>query len=79
MWYGFMSTSLPILFQVGDINQYTCRATRPADFSYKHDAKHTSFFAVARIWDDVDDESILKTLGDVLTHSKAGTPIYPML
>lgn len=74
-----MSKSLLILLQVDHVNQYTSRATRPADFSYKHDAKHTSFFAVARIWDDVDDESISKALGDVLEHSKAGTPVTPKL
>ncbi|KAE9399582.1 hypothetical protein BT96DRAFT_993904 [Gymnopus androsaceus JB14] len=56
-----------------DAKSLVCRATRPADFSYKHDAKHNSLFTVARIWDDVSDESILKTLGDILKHSKVGS------
>ncbi|KAJ7176800.1 putative zinc-finger of transcription factor IIIC complex-domain-containing protein [Mycena filopes] len=38
-------------------------ASRPADFSYKHDAKHNSIFLVARMWDDTDDEALLLPSG----------------
>lgn len=77
-WYGFMSTFSEFP-HVDDAKSLVCRATRPADFSYKHDAKHNSLFTVARIWDDVSDESILKTLGDILKHSKVGTsPTYSL-
>lgn len=51
-----------------------CRASRPADFSYKHDAKHNSIFTVAQLWDDASDERILDTLKNVLSDtSKVGT------
>ncbi|KAJ6551185.1 putative zinc-finger of transcription factor IIIC complex-domain-containing protein [Mycena capillaripes] len=45
-------------------------ACRPADFSYKHDAKHNSIFIVARMWDDTDDEALLQDLSDVLHYSR---------
>ncbi|KAJ7779200.1 putative zinc-finger of transcription factor IIIC complex-domain-containing protein [Mycena metata] len=45
-------------------------ACRPADFSYKHDAKHNSIFLVARMWDDTDDEALLQDLSDVLSRSR---------
>ncbi|KAK7056379.1 hypothetical protein VNI00_002933 [Paramarasmius palmivorus] len=35
-------------------------ASRPTDFSYKHDAKHNSMFVVARLWDDLTDEAFLR-------------------
>ncbi|KAF5390916.1 hypothetical protein D9757_004058 [Collybiopsis confluens] len=51
--------------------------TRPADFSYKHDAKHNSMFTVARLWHDASDESILQALVKVFGNSKIGpAPLY---
>ncbi|KIK63290.1 hypothetical protein GYMLUDRAFT_196921 [Collybiopsis luxurians FD-317 M1] len=48
-------------------------ATRPADFSYKHDAKHNSMFTVARMWDDASDETVLQVTADILKNSKTGS------
>ncbi|KAJ3860095.1 putative zinc-finger of transcription factor IIIC complex-domain-containing protein [Lentinula novae-zelandiae] len=41
--------------------------TRPADLSYKHDAKHNSILTVTRLWDGEDsDENVLGALRRVL-------------
>lgn len=48
------------------------RSSRPSDFSYKHDAKQSTAFMVARVWDDdVGDEVFLHELSEVLTKAKA--------
>ncbi|KAJ3821273.1 transcription factor IIIC subunit delta N-term-domain-containing protein [Lentinula raphanica] len=39
--------------------------TRPADFNYKHDAKHNSVLTVARIW-NVENVDIINKLSQVL-------------
>ncbi|KAJ7843105.1 putative zinc-finger of transcription factor IIIC complex-domain-containing protein [Mycena olivaceomarginata] len=52
-------------------------ACRPADFSYKHDAKHTSIFLVARMWDDTDDEALLQDLTNVLQYSRFSSGLSP--
>ncbi|KAJ7916764.1 putative zinc-finger of transcription factor IIIC complex-domain-containing protein [Mycena leptocephala] len=52
-------------------------ACRPADFSYKHDAKHNSIFLVARMWDDTDDEALLQDLTDVLQNSRVSSGFSP--
>ncbi|KAJ6498553.1 putative zinc-finger of transcription factor IIIC complex-domain-containing protein [Mycena vitilis] len=52
-------------------------ACRPADFSYKHDAKHNSIFLVARMWDDTDDEALLQDLSDVLHNSRFASGFSP--
>ncbi|KAJ3807069.1 transcription factor IIIC subunit delta N-term-domain-containing protein [Lentinula aff. lateritia] len=44
--------------------------TRPADLSYKHDAKHNSILTVTRLWDGEDsDENVLGALRRVLNRS----------
>jgi general transcription factor 3C protein 4 len=50
------------------------RASRPSDFSYKHDAKHNSMFMVAKAWDDTDDEALVLELTQVLDGAKTGSP-----
>ncbi|KAJ6598219.1 putative zinc-finger of transcription factor IIIC complex-domain-containing protein [Mycena vulgaris] len=52
-------------------------ACRPADFSYKHDAKHNSIFLVARMWDDTDDEALLQDLSDVLKNCRFASGFSP--
>ncbi|KAJ7240849.1 putative zinc-finger of transcription factor IIIC complex-domain-containing protein [Mycena haematopus] len=52
-------------------------AGRPADFSYKHDSKHSSIFLVARMWDDTDDEILLQDLVDVLQNSRFSSGFAP--
>jgi hypothetical protein len=52
------------------------RASRPSDFSYKHDAKHNSTFMVAKAWDDTDDDAFLQELSEVLNEAKPGL-LYP--
>ncbi|KAJ3739057.1 putative zinc-finger of transcription factor IIIC complex-domain-containing protein [Lentinula detonsa] len=52
-------------------------ATRPADFDYKHDAKHNSVLTVAKVWDDANDEELLNKLGQVLRNPIIGpAPLY---
>ncbi|KAH9943814.1 transcription factor IIIC subunit delta N-term-domain-containing protein [Amylocystis lapponica] len=46
-------------------------ASRPTDFSYKHDAKHVSMFVVAQLWSEDDDERILRDLKERITGAKA--------
>ncbi|KAJ3872669.1 putative zinc-finger of transcription factor IIIC complex-domain-containing protein [Lentinula edodes] len=47
--------------------------TRPADLSYKHDAKHNSILTVTRLWDGEDsDENVLGALQRVLSDSQLG-------
>ncbi|KAJ7705602.1 putative zinc-finger of transcription factor IIIC complex-domain-containing protein [Mycena rosella] len=52
-------------------------ACRPADFSYKHDAKHNSIFLVARMWDDADDKALLQDLSDVLQKCRSAAGLSP--
>ncbi|KAJ7097604.1 putative zinc-finger of transcription factor IIIC complex-domain-containing protein [Mycena epipterygia] len=52
-------------------------ACRPADFSYKHDAKHNSIFLVARLWDDTDDEALLQDLSDLLQNCRSAAGFSP--
>ncbi|KAF5309828.1 hypothetical protein D9619_010322 [Psilocybe cf. subviscida] len=53
-------------------------ASRPSDFSYKHDAKHSSMFVVAQMWDGVDDDGLLRTLEALLADAKAGSGLAPL-
>ncbi|THU78751.1 hypothetical protein K435DRAFT_973415 [Dendrothele bispora CBS 962.96] len=53
-------------------------AVRPADFSYKHDAKHNSMLIVAQIWNDLDDEVFIQQLSDTLLNAKAAVGIGPL-
>ncbi len=46
------------------------RSSRPSDFSYKHDAKHSSTLVVAQLWER-DDSSILQDLDVLLTTVKS--------
>jgi general transcription factor 3C protein 4 len=55
---------------------FFCRACRPTDFSYKHDAKHNSVFLVARLWDDDDDEVLLQNLFDLLHSCRFGQLLF---
>jgi general transcription factor 3C protein 4 len=53
------------------------RASRPADFSYKHDAQHNSVFVVAKMWEDdpdvVDrDAYVLDELTQILSGAATG-------
>ncbi|KAJ4474255.1 putative zinc-finger of transcription factor IIIC complex-domain-containing protein [Lentinula aciculospora] len=51
-------------------------ASRPADLSYKHDAKHNSVLVVTKLWDSASDDNVLKTLVKVLGNSQVGpTPL----
>ncbi|KAG7450657.1 uncharacterized protein BT62DRAFT_984993 [Guyanagaster necrorhizus] len=48
-------------------------ASRTADFSYKHDARHQSMFMVAQIWDQSSHNNILQALEHTLNSAKAYT------
>ncbi|RDB16625.1 hypothetical protein Hypma_002848 [Hypsizygus marmoreus] len=53
-------------------------ASRPSDFSYKHDAKHSSTLIVARTWDDENDEALLHDLAEVLDGVKTAAGLAPL-
>jgi len=54
-----------------DLSGLFTRASRPSDFSYKHDAKHNSMFMTAKAWDDTDDDAFIQELSEVLNSAKA--------
>ncbi|KAF9004682.1 transcription factor IIIC subunit delta N-term-domain-containing protein [Cyathus striatus] len=53
-------------------------ASRPADFSYKHDARHNSMLVVAQMWDGVNDDELLKNLTIILANAKAASGLSPL-
>ncbi|KAF9269144.1 hypothetical protein L218DRAFT_422632 [Marasmius fiardii PR-910] len=52
--------------------------TRPADFSYKHDAKHNSMLVVARLWDGLTDEAFLRYLTESTSPCKTAHGVTPL-
>ncbi|CAK5274150.1 unnamed protein product [Mycena citricolor] len=54
-------------------------ATRPGDYSYKHDAKHQSFFVVAKLWDDDgdSDDALTTQLSELLYSCRVGQGLSP--
>ncbi|KAG6898898.1 hypothetical protein C0993_003000 [Termitomyces sp. T159_Od127] len=53
-------------------------ASRPSDFSYKHDAKHNSTLLVSSLWNDSDDDSLVNELQEMLDEAKTSTS-FPYL
>lgn len=51
------------------------RTANPSDFSYKHDAKHSSMLIVARMWEDDEDDVLLEGLANTLNGVRTGIPI----
>ena len=49
---------------------FLCRSSRPSDFSYKHDAKHSNMLIVAHMWDEHNDELYLHKLSRLLNTVK---------
>ncbi|KAG5724095.1 Profilin-2, partial [Termitomyces sp. T112] len=45
-------------------------ASRPSDFSYKHDAKHNSTLLVSSLWNDNDDDALVNELQAVFDGAK---------
>lgn len=68
--FGYTSGYTPPI--IVTIVSQSIRASRPADFSYKHDAKHNSMFIVAKAWDDTDDDTLVLELTHVLNGAKTG-------
>lgn len=52
-----------------------CRACRPTDFSYKHEAKHNVMLVVAQLWGPVTDQQVVDNLSRILSDTKSGEPI----
>ncbi|KAF7303878.1 hypothetical protein MIND_00617900 [Mycena indigotica] len=56
-------------------------AVRPADYSYKHDARHTNLFVVAKLWswneEDDGNTAVVQNLVEVLQGSRAACGITP--
>jgi len=53
-------------------------AGRPGDFSYKHDARHNIMFIMAQLWDDSNDDAILRELADVVNLEKTALGQAPI-
>ncbi|KAG6909755.1 hypothetical protein DXG01_015471 [Tephrocybe rancida] len=53
-------------------------ASRPSDFSYKHDAKHNSTLLVSNVWNDSDDEALVRELEVVLNGAKTSAGLAPL-
>uniref|UniRef100_A0A0W0F4A6 Transcription factor IIIC 90kDa subunit N-terminal domain-containing protein n=1 Tax=Moniliophthora roreri TaxID=221103 RepID=A0A0W0F4A6_MONRR len=53
-------------------------ASRPTDFSYKHDAKHNSMFVVARLWDDLTDDAFLIHAVEALLACRTARGLAPL-
>ncbi|CAL1715200.1 unnamed protein product [Somion occarium] len=52
--------------------------TRPTDFDYKHDAKHTSTLIVAELWPGSTDDFVLTELVRIITNTRASTGEAPI-
>ncbi|KAA1468914.1 hypothetical protein DENSPDRAFT_834407 [Dentipellis sp. KUC8613] len=50
----------------------------PSDFSYKHDAKHTSALVVTELWDEHQDDRIIAMLTDAFTTARAARGDAPL-
>ncbi|KAI0642097.1 putative zinc-finger of transcription factor IIIC complex-domain-containing protein [Trametes meyenii] len=57
---------------------WTYEASRPTDFSYKHDAKHVSTMVVAQMWDENSDERVIQTLTERVGRTKFGSVKAPI-
>ncbi|KDQ50704.1 hypothetical protein JAAARDRAFT_199699 [Jaapia argillacea MUCL 33604] len=53
-------------------------ACRPADYSYKHDARHNSMLVVAQLWDDITEETILEDILEVVTSARTASGYAPI-
>ncbi|PPQ88838.1 hypothetical protein CVT25_010267, partial [Psilocybe cyanescens] len=53
-------------------------SARPSDFSYKHDAKHSSTLIVARMWEDEDEALLLQNLANLLNTVEASSGYSPL-
>ena len=51
------------------------RTANPSDFSYKHDAKHSSMLIVAQMWEDAEGDVLLERLANTLNGIRTGIPI----
>ncbi|KAI0358005.1 hypothetical protein OH77DRAFT_1449501 [Trametes cingulata] len=57
---------------------WTYEATRPTDFSYKHDAKHVSSLVVAQLWAENVDEQIIHELAERVRRPQHGLGEAPV-
>ncbi|KAI0766669.1 putative zinc-finger of transcription factor IIIC complex-domain-containing protein [Trametes elegans] len=62
----------------GSTFMWTYEASRPTDFSYKHEAKHVSTLVVAQMWEEDLDERIIHGLAERVGNSKSGTGEAPI-
>ncbi|TFK36254.1 transcription factor IIIC subunit delta N-term-domain-containing protein [Crucibulum laeve] len=56
-------------------------ASRPSDFSYKHDAKHNNTLVLAQMWEESSDEAdtaLLQDLQEVLDGAKTCLALAPL-
>jgi hypothetical protein len=44
-----------------------------SDFSYKHEARHSSTLVVTKMYTEDDDNTIMKMLTEAVSTAKAGT------
>ena len=52
------------------------RASRPTDFSYKHDAKHVNAVVLAQLWDENLDDGVIEDLAERVGHASSGGYTY---
>ncbi|KAI0695325.1 putative zinc-finger of transcription factor IIIC complex-domain-containing protein [Cerioporus squamosus] len=57
-----------VTYDGGPTFMWTYEASRPTDFSYKHDAKHICTFVVAQLWDEDLDDRVLGELAERVGH-----------
>jgi general transcription factor 3C protein 4 len=52
-----------------------CRACRPSDFSYKHDARHVSRLVAAQMWAEDADVDVLVRLQHLFAEERSPSPL----
>ncbi|KAH9857250.1 putative zinc-finger of transcription factor IIIC complex-domain-containing protein [Lenzites betulinus] len=57
---------------------WTYEASRPTDFSYKHDARHVSTLVVAPLWQEDIDERVIQELAERVGHPASGFGEAPL-
>ncbi|KAI0675674.1 putative zinc-finger of transcription factor IIIC complex-domain-containing protein [Trametes maxima] len=62
----------------GSTFMWTYEASRPTDFSYKHDAKHVSTMVVAQMWDENPDAQVIQALTERVGRTKFGSGKAPI-
>jgi hypothetical protein len=71
---GLTSELLPQAYS--ETSDILSRSSVPSDFSYKHDAKHSSTIVIARLAEATDDGEFLSKLEEAVTLKNAGESLH---